>query len=73
MWRKIGGAFLFLATFLVLSALFGDSGDSPEKILGMLVMFGFAAAIWLAIVTTWKWLCRRWSNQAQQPPLNSQK
>ena len=72
-WHRIGGAFLLLAGYLVYRALFRDSGDSPETILGMLAMFGLAAVIWLAIVTTWKWLSQLWSTKAKQPPTNVQK
>ena len=66
MWRRIGAAFVALAGFLVLSSLLGDSGHSPAKILGMLVMFGIAAGILVAIVATWKWLTQLWAKKPKR-------
>jgi hypothetical protein len=64
MWRKVGLAFLVLAGLLIFDSLTGKSGDSPSEMLGQLVMFSFAAAILVGIVSAWKWLRQMWSKKS---------
>jgi len=66
MWRRVGLVFLLLAGLLILDSLSGKSEDSPSEILGMLVMFSFAAAILAAIVAISKWLAQLWAKKPEK-------
>jgi hypothetical protein len=66
MLRKVGLAFLVLAGLLIVNSLTGRSDDSPSKILGMLVMFSFAAVILVGIVSASKWLRKMWSKRSER-------
>lgn len=66
MWRKVGLAFLLLAGLMIVDALSGKSDDLPSHMLGQLVMFSFAAAILVGIVSTWKWLRRMWTKKSDR-------